>query len=574
MQHEPAQERRSAEGRRTSAVAVSVLLAGAAIAALSLALSGPTAAAVAAPDGEWHVCPPGPPACSFATLQEAVDAAAPGDLIKVAEGVYTDLHVREGMTQVVFITESVTIRGGYTTADWGTPDPDAHPVTLDAGGQGRVALIKRDGNRKVTVTLDSLWLTNGRATGTDDGGGIYAEYTHLVITGCQVSGSTAGLKGGGVAIRYSGGAVLKSNEVYSNSAEHGGGVHVHGSVDTLVAANHVYGNRAERQGGGIHMYSSDRATVVGNVVHDNVTLIDAGGGIQVSDCDGSTVAMNQVFANVADNYAGGLWIQAGTEGVVVVENVVHDNRAVRGSAGGIRITHMSNVVLLDNRVTGNAAGTVGGGLYMAVVPTVTMVGNQFYSNTATRSGGGVYLSASSPFTMVNNVIADSEASQGGAGLYLRGTSDGSTAGQLVHNTLADNRHGNGGEAIYVEQHTTITLTNNLIADHAVGLCAQPGSTNTVTADHTLFFGNDMDTDGITIISTDAITGQDPRFVDPDDWDYHIHLSSPAVDAGADVPWLVEDIDGDSRPFGDGYDIGADEAGPAIIHLPLLVRGLP
>ncbi|MGD2146390.1 MAG: hypothetical protein PVH41_06840, partial [Anaerolineae bacterium] len=211
---------------RTVAIAGSLLLACAVSGGVWLVLSD-LPAAVAAPDGESHVCPAGLPTCDFATVQEAVDAAGPGDVVKVAEGVYTDLHVREGMTQVIFITESVTIRGGYTTADWGTSDPDAHPAILDAGGLGRVALIKRDGNRKVTVTLDSLWLTNGRATGTDDGGGIYAEYTNLVITGCRVFSSTADLKGGGVAIRYSDGAVLESNEIYSNGAKFGGGLHVH-----------------------------------------------------------------------------------------------------------------------------------------------------------------------------------------------------------------------------------------------------------------------------------------------------------------------------------------------------------
>jgi parallel beta-helix repeat protein len=321
----------------------------------------------------------------------------------------------------------------------------------------------------------------------------------------------------------------------------------------------------------MHLYSSDRATVVGNVVHNNVALTDAGGGIELSNCNGSTVARNQVFENVADNYAGGVWIVSGMEDVTVVENNIYDNQAVRSSSGGLRITHLSNVVLRDNRITGNAAGTDGGGLYISTVPTVTLEGNQFYSNTATRSGGGMYLSASSPFTIVNNVIADGEAGAGGSGLYLRGTSESPTAGELVHNTLANNRHGNAGEAVYVEQYTTIALTNNLIAGHEVGLYVQPGSTNTVTADHTLFFGNEIDTDGSTIVSTDAITGQDPLFVDPDDWDYHIRLSSPAVDAGADVPWLVEDVDGDSRPFGNGYDIGADEAGPALIYLPLVVR---
>ena len=51
------------------------------------------------PEAELHVCS----SCSYTTIQEAVDAASQGDLIKVAEGSYTDIHQRSGITQVVYI---------------------------------------------------------------------------------------------------------------------------------------------------------------------------------------------------------------------------------------------------------------------------------------------------------------------------------------------------------------------------------------------------------------------------------------------------------------------------------------
>ena len=41
--------------------------------------------------------------------------------------------------------------------------------------------------------------------------------------------------------------------------------------------------------------------------------------------------------------------------------------------------------------------------------------------------------------------------------------------------------------------------------------------------------------------------------------------SPAIDTGAVVS-LTDDFDGDERPMGDGYDIGADEFDPLMFKI--------
>lgn len=61
--------------------------------------------------------------CDYTNIQDAVDAAGELDLIKVAAGAYTSLHVRPRkditttgvVTQVVYISKTVTIQGGYTS---------------------------------------------------------------------------------------------------------------------------------------------------------------------------------------------------------------------------------------------------------------------------------------------------------------------------------------------------------------------------------------------------------------------------------------------------------------------------
>lgn len=50
-------------------------------------------------------------------------------------------------------------------------------------------------------------------------------------------------------------------------------------------------------------------------------------------------------------------------------------------------------------------------------------------------------------------------------------------------------------------------------------------------------------------------------MDPDAGDYHITEGSAARDAGVNAG-VTTDIDGQARPQGAGYDIGADEWHPA------------
>ena len=55
--------------------------------------------------GNLDVCP----TCSYQSIQEAIDAAGGGDVIRVAQGVYT-----ENIT----VDKQVTLEGGYESVGW------------------------------------------------------------------------------------------------------------------------------------------------------------------------------------------------------------------------------------------------------------------------------------------------------------------------------------------------------------------------------------------------------------------------------------------------------------------------
>ena len=75
----------------------------------------------------------------YTTVQAAVDAVDEAtDVIKVAAGDYTEVSVRQGVAQVVYISKTLALQGGYTTVFTVPPDPAANATILDADGGGRV----------------------------------------------------------------------------------------------------------------------------------------------------------------------------------------------------------------------------------------------------------------------------------------------------------------------------------------------------------------------------------------------------------------------------------------------------
>jgi hypothetical protein len=53
---------------------------------------------------------------------------------------------------------------------------------------------------------------------------------------------------------------------------------------------------------------------------------------------------------------------------------------------------------------------------------------------------------------------------------------------------------------------------------------------------------------------------DPLFVDAKAGDFHLQASSPLIDRGAAFNAPATDLDGNSRPCGAGFDLGAYEFG--------------
>jgi parallel beta-helix repeat protein len=292
--------------------------------ALLVLLAAPTHAA---PDAVLTVCPAGPPDCMYSVIQDAVDAANDGDVIKVATGVYTGVQGRPSppgyngpavITQVVYISKTVALRGGYTAPGFADPpDPDANPTTLDAERLGRVLVIAG----YISPTIEGLHITDGDAfglggssSGDDGGGGLFAVNASLTISNSQVLHSFA--RSGGGMYMY------QCNDVYISG--------------TLVANNKAINNGTlYSMGGGLYMGQSTRITFSGNSFVSNM-VTDAGGGLSLSE----------------------------TSYVIFQENVISNNQAINSGGGGLSMWDSDPITLTNSTIISNTTGDRGGGVYI------------------------------------------------------------------------------------------------------------------------------------------------------------------------------------------------------------------
>jgi thermitase len=269
-----------------------------------------------------------------------------------------------------------------------------------------------------------------------------------------------------------------------------------------------------------------------------------GGGIYLNGSSG-TLCGNTIAHNTVEQDGGGIYLHR-SETVVEGSTIAYNHA---GKGGGGLYAYWSDASINHNLIKANSADNDGGGLYLWK-SDLNLARNVIIDNQAQAGGGGYLAYEEAQWT--NNVIASNQASAEGDGLYVQNASP-----RLLHTTFARN----GDEGLRVtgsDVSGTVALTNTILAEHDVGVFATAG--NTVMLEATLWGNNASDWDGAGQVITSAETNNHwgtPAFVAPAEGDYHIHPESPAVDAGLDIG-ILDDMDADLRPTGDGYDLGADE----------------
>jgi PKD repeat protein len=116
----------------------------------------------------------------------------------------------------------------------------------------------------------------------------------------------------------------------------------------------------------------------------------------------------------------------------------------------------------------------------------------------------------------------------------------------------------GGSALLISNASNIEIINNITVDYKANHRYIVGCTNVILNNNCAY-----NTDGSAPAATPSpqtldLWAIDPRFVSISSRDYHLQASSPCINAGASISEVTDDFDGNLRPQGASWDIGAYE----------------
>jgi len=289
---------------------------------------------------------------SFKDLQAALNEAADGDQIWIAQGTYYTDSATDN-TKSFVLNKDLKLYGGFNATESLLTERDSTNNTTILSADIGVQNVSSDNSYHV------ITLVSGAENAVIDG--------FTIRDGNALSGGVGDFDNGG-AIFNNGMSPVISNCIFaSNNAVNGGAIYNSGGSTTISNCQFI-GNTADSKGGAL--VNTDSASVIATLCEfkSNGPDLTANG-----DYDGQMI--------------GGAIYNEGSASLLIEKSLFIGNTG-EDAAGAIYSTGSSTLSVIDSLFHGNGAANNGGALYNVNIDSCSIVNSVLYANWTTNTANG------------------------------------------------------------------------------------------------------------------------------------------------------------------------------------------
>ncbi|MCG3132017.1 MAG: hypothetical protein FLDDKLPJ_02827 [Phycisphaerae bacterium] len=465
-----------------------------------------------------------------ATIQGAIDEAIEGDIVELADGVYTG----DGNRDLSFRGKAITVRSAN--------GPKACVIDCEGNPSAPHRAFTFTSEVSAAAVLQGITVMNGWQ---ESGGALFCDYRcNPTIRNCVFVNNTARDWGGAVCVEFHGGPTCTRCKFIENSAQFGGAAAMLQYSEATLSNCRFRGNRGV-EGGALNV--DQAATSIRRCSFHN-NQAEMGGAAYLSPYD-DIMKRCEFDGNVATEKGGGLYVWGST--LPMNHTRITNSTALEG--GGMYWGRYGGVIGKRNVVAGNVAGGNGGGICAELDCQGNIRRSSMVQNRSGNDGGAAFLGRESSLLLQSCVIDRNEAVKRAGGIFQASVEVRVT---VEASTFSLNNAGVEGGALFVNRDITI---RNCI----------------------LWGGSPQEIKSVgppPIVQYSTIQGgwegegnleSDPRFVNALEGDLRLMPGSPCIDAGNNLIMRDDarrDRDGLPRYVDDPHTKDTGKGDPPIIDM--------